>query len=203
MVINHNYGGFMKRIFILTLFFFLFLVTQSLGSDSDIETRLKALEETIKNQQMIIEKQQQEINDLKALSSGVKTSQADKTLAAKDTQEKGIGRVKGPSLGMAYPTSPMDQKFSQIPKPLEVYSFSQSKFVPDISFILDGSYLARNVNDETFGKLTVPELILPGMSSPNSGFNLNYGELSLFSPIDPYFDLTATIPFTESGVELE
>ena len=45
----------------------------------------------------------------------------------------------------------IDKKYSEMPKPLEVYSFSQSKFIPDISFIVDGSYVARNVNDETFG----------------------------------------------------
>jgi hypothetical protein len=104
---------------------------------------------------------------------------------------------------MASPAGPMDQKFSEPLKPYEVYSFSQGRFVPDISFILDGSYLSREVSDETFRKLSVPELIPPGISEPKKGFNLNSGELFLFSPVDPYFDLTATIPFTEEGVELE
>jgi hypothetical protein len=191
----------MKRIFILVVLFPFVLVTQSHGSD--VEARLKALEEIIKNQQRTIEKQQQEINELKTHTSGVKVVRENKSEMLPEAPKETIGPVKEQSLGMAYPTTPIDRKYSETPKPLEVYSFSQSKFIPDISFIVDGSYAGRNVNDETFGKLTVPELIPSGTSQPNRGFNLNYGEMSLYSPVDPYFDLTATIPFSESGVELE
>lgn len=35
------------------------------------------------------------------------------------------------------------------------------------------------------------------------GFNLESAELFMFSPVDPYFNLYTTIPFTESGIELE
>jgi hypothetical protein len=191
----------MKRTFILVLLTSLVFVTPVYGSD--IEARLKALEEIIKNQQQTIEKQQQEINALKAKSSAVKTTREDKPSMPEKSQKETINQVKSPGPAMAYPTTPIDKKYSEIPKPLEVYSFSQSKFIPDISFILDGSYLTRNVNDETFAKLTVPELIPPGITSPNRGFNLNYGELSLYAQVDPYFDLTATIPFSENGVQLE
>ena len=41
------------------------------------------------------------------------------------------------------------------------------------------------------------------MMNDQKGFNLNYAELSLFAPVDPYFDLTATLPFSSEGVELE
>ena len=41
------------------------------------------------------------------------------------------------------------------------------------------------------------------MMNEQKGFNLNYAELSLFAPVDPYFDLTATLPFSSDGVELE
>jgi hypothetical protein len=179
----------------------LVLVTQSYGSD--IEARLKALEEIINNQQKTIEKQQQEINELKGQSERTRVVQEVKPVLAEATPKEVVGPIKSKELGMAYPTNPIDKKYSETPKPLEVYSFSQTKFVPDISFILDGSYVGRNVNDETLSNLRVPELIPSGISSPNRGFNLNFGELSLYSPVDPYFDLSATIPFTENGVAIE
>ncbi|MBA4393648.1 MAG: hypothetical protein C0407_08865 [Desulfobacca sp.] len=177
------------------------MVTRSYGSD--IEARLEALEKVIKNQQTTIEKQQQEINELKARSPEFKVAQEEKPVVTPGAQKETIGPLQTKRLEIAYPITPIDQKYSQIPKPLEVVSFSQSKFVPDISFIVDGAYVSRNVNDETFRKLTVPEWIPSGISSPNRGFNLNYGEMHIYSPVDPYFDLTATIPFSESGVELE
>jgi hypothetical protein len=191
----------MKRIIILLLLLSFFFVPQSYGSD--IETRLGVLEEIIVSQQRTIERQQQEINELKACFPGVKVTQEEKSLDDHGVSKESIRPLKAKSMGMAYPVTPIKQKFSEIPKALEVYSFPQSKFVPDISFIVDGSFVGRNVNDETYGKLAVPGLIPSGVSSPNRGFNLNYGEMHLYSPVDPYFDLTATIPFSESGVELE
>lgn len=62
----------MKRILILILVFPFILATQSFGSD--IEARLKALEEIIKNQQKTIEKQQQEIDELKGQSQGTQVA---------------------------------------------------------------------------------------------------------------------------------
>ena len=191
----------MKRILILVFLSPFVLVTQSYGLD--IEARLKALEETIKNQQKAIENQQEEINELKAQQKGAKLSEEAKPLVTQATPKESSKQIRGKELGMAYPINPIDKKYSEIPKPLEVHSFSQSKFVPDISFILDGSFVGRNVNDETLKNLKVPEFIPSGISNPKRGFNLNYGELYLYSPVDPYFDLAATIPFSESGVELE
>jgi len=191
----------MKRMLILILLFPFVGVGPSYGSD--IETRLKALEEIINNQQKTIEKQQQEINELKGQSKGIQVAQEAKPVVPQATPKETVGPIKGKEFGMAYPTTPIDQKYSEMPKTLEVYSFSQSKFVPDISFILDGSYVGRNINDETLKNLKVPELIPSGLSNPNRGFNLNFGELSLYSPVDPYFDLSATIPFSENGVAIE
>jgi hypothetical protein len=192
----------MKRTLIFLWVGVVMVVPRAYGLEADIEARFKALEEIIQNQQKIIEKQQRAINELKSQSPGVKMALEEKSPLSQAPKET-IPSVKAPSSNMAYPTTPVEQKYSENSKPLGVYSFSQSKFVPDISFIVDGSYVGRNVNDETFGKLTVPEFIPAGVSSPNRGFNLNYGEMSLFAPVDPYFDLTATIPYTDSGVELE
>jgi hypothetical protein len=191
----------MKRILIPILLLPFLLVPRSYGSD--IEVRLEALEKIIQEQQRIIEKQQHEINELKARTGMNKAAKVEESATASAKQKESGGPLKAQVRDLAYPTTPIEQKYSERPKALEVYSFPQSKFVPDISFIVDGSFVGRNVNDETYGKLAVPGLIPSGVSGPNRGFNLNYGEMSLYSPVDPYFDLTATIPFRENGVELE
>ncbi|MCP4131441.1 MAG: hypothetical protein GY754_10710 [bacterium] len=93
-------------------------------------------------------------------------------------------------------------------------SFSQSKFVPDISFILDFSYAYRNLDDETFEGLSIPEFTHShteassyethehGMNS-HKGFNLNYGELGLYSAVDPYLELFGTFHLSEESFGIE
>jgi hypothetical protein len=88
--------------------------------------------------------------------------------------------------------------------------FSQSKFVPDISFILDATYLHRDIKDDDFNAYDIPGFL----SSPNeegeddemnshNGFNLNYGELALMSTVDPYFDVMGIFHIRPAGLEME
>ncbi len=102
-------------------------------------------------------------------------------------------------------------KFDERLKAYQVSPFRQTAFLPDISFILDFSAVARNRKDEEYEKLRIPRLWHRhnhgdhghGMLNEKRGFNLNYGELYLYAPVDPYFDLYATIPFSEHGAEIE
>ncbi len=92
--------------------------------------------------------------------------------------------------------------------------FSQAKFVPDISLIVDFGYVYRNLRGETFERTVLPGLVHSqeeekehghehaGMNQKN-GFNLNYAELVLAAPVDPYFDLFAACHLSEEGFELE
>ena len=80
------------------------LVTQSYGSD--IEARLKALEDIINNQQKTIEKQQQEINVLKEQSKGIQVAQEGKPVVPPATPKETVGPIKSKEYGMAYPTTP-------------------------------------------------------------------------------------------------
>ncbi len=91
--------------------------------------------------------------------------------------------------------------------------FNQSKFVPDISFVLDTSYLHRNRGNETYEKQETPGFA-PSQSDEVShghrlydnsprGFRFNYGELALYSVVDPYLELFAVIQFTQAGVTVE
>ncbi|MGB9639115.1 MAG: hypothetical protein ACPL1F_07495, partial [bacterium] len=82
-----------------------------------------------------------------------------------------------------------------------------SNFVPDISFVMDFSYVNRSIKDSEYENIKVNGFyrFSPEMHNPNHnmGFNLNYGELYLSSAVDPYFDLQVTLPFSSEGVELE
>jgi hypothetical protein len=91
--------------------------------------------------------------------------------------------------------------------------FSQSKFVPGISFIMDFSYVRRNLEGEEFEALTVPGLIeghghsheghSHGAANAENGFNLNYGELALKASVDPYFDMFAVFHLSEGSFDIE
>ena len=61
-------------------------------------------------------------------------------------------------------------------------AFDQSKFVPDIAFILDGSGVARDMADQKYFSLTIPGFSFPFLNQPSSsglnahrGMNFNYG----------------------------
>jgi len=89
--------------------------------------------------------------------------------------------------------------------------FNQSKFVPDISMIVDFSWVSRDLNNNVFSELHMPGLTHHhhdkdhehGSLNANKGFNLNYGELSFYSIVDPYFDLFAVLHVAEEHAGLE
>ena len=82
--------------------------------------------------------------------------------------------------------------------------FSQAKFVPDISLILDCSYLLRSLPDDSYAILGIP-----GSHSSHEedgshrGFNLNYAEITFYSIVDPYFELFAVCHVSEHHFHLE
>ena len=89
-------------------------------------------------------------------------------------------------------------------------AFDQSKFVPDIAFILDISGVARDITNEKYYSLTIPGFSYPFLNQPSSsglnahrGLNFNYGEMSLYSVVDPYFDLFAVIGLSPDGAGME
>ena len=93
--------------------------------------------------------------------------------------------------------------------------FSQADFVPDIALILDFSAVYRNLDNETFEGTELPAFIHAhgdeddghGHSHENfnasRGFNLNYGELSFFSAVDPYFNMFAALHLSPESAALE
>lgn len=90
--------------------------------------------------------------------------------------------------------------------------FTQAKFVPDISLILDTSFVIRDLDDEWFNALWLPGFSHAGAegraaeldeTNIEQGFNLNYAELSLAAVVDPYFDLFTVFHLSPEGFEIE
>ena len=89
-------------------------------------------------------------------------------------------------------------------------AFDQSKFVPDIAFILDMSGVGRDISNEKYFSLSFPGFGYPFLDQPDPhglsarrGWNFNFGELSLASVVDPYFDLFTVLSLSPSGADLE
>lgn len=92
--------------------------------------------------------------------------------------------------------------------------FSQSRFIPDISLIFDFSAATRNLSNTELNAVEVPGLIharreeeghghVHAPMNAENGFNFNYAELSLYSSVDPYFDLHAAFHLSEASFEVE
>jgi hypothetical protein len=88
--------------------------------------------------------------------------------------------------------------------PAQGSPFSQAKFVPDISVILDVSYLHRSLSDEQNAELFLPGFLESGEHSPPcNGLNLNYAEITFYSIVDPYFELFAICHLSPEHFHLE
>lgn len=99
--------------------------------------------------------------------------------------------------------------------PVEKRTFDQSKFIPDISAILDFSYVNNSVKNDEIGHLELPGIahgllgehtdgdVTHATYNSKQGFNLNYVELVLSSSVDPFFSMDAVLHFSEHGVEIE
>lgn len=99
--------------------------------------------------------------------------------------------------------------------PVEKRTFVQSKYIPDISLVMDASYVYRDIADDKVAHLEVPGVAHGILGShthngkthtPNNaknGFNLNYAELVLSSSVDPFFTMDGVFHFSEESVEIE
>jgi uncharacterized coiled-coil protein SlyX len=163
-----------KRIVFLLLFSILTSAVKSYAAD--IESRLNALEETIKQQGKTIEEQQMVIKELRE--------------ALKKNKQKEVVKTE---------EQPVDVEKSQKATGL----FGASNLMnPNISLILDTFGYTSNLKQSELENRGIPGYTDEGLPY-RKGVNLESAELFLFAPVDPYFNLYATIPVTEDGVELE
>lgn len=150
------------------------ITSQALGAD--IESRLKALEQTIKQQGKTIEEQQKVINELKE--------------ELRRTEKKETARIEEKPV-----EEPKEQKSTAL--------FGASALTnPNISLVLNTFAYTSNLSQEELKLRNIPGYTNAGIEN-RKGFNLDSAELFLFAPVDPYFNLYATIPVTEDGAEVE
>jgi len=96
---------------------------------------------------------------------------------------------------------------TQAPK-AEEKTFSGSLFGaanaynPNISLILNTFGYTSSLKEKKLEEWSIPGFISEGLEY-KKGMNLEAAELYLFAPVDPFFNLYATIPVNEEGVELE
>lgn len=81
--------------------------------------------------------------------------------------------------------------------------FSQAKFVPNISAILDFSCDFRNISDAEFANMPFSGITPDNEFFSPRGFNLNYFELAIQSVVDPFFDLFSTFHISDGEFAIE
>jgi hypothetical protein len=171
------------------ILFFLLLSIFTYAVDSyaaDIESRLNALEETVKQQGNTIEEQQKVIDELREELKKAKQKEIAKT-TENAPEEK--------------PTEEKSLKFTGL--------FGGSNLAnPNISLILNTFGYTSNLKQSELNTRGIPGYYTNGdfikdNIANTKGFNLDSAELGLYAPVDPYFNLYATIPITENGVEVE
>lgn len=150
----------------------------------ELEKKIEALEKQLEAKEKQSEAREQKLEAKEEVKEEQKPAPADRTI----------------QLG-----APYEEKL----KAFQIYSFKQTDFLPDIALTVDTSLVGRSKNDQELKSLEIPELYHNhggdehGTLNKKRGFNFNYAELSLYAPVDPYFDLYAVIPFSENGSEVE
>jgi len=85
-------------------------------------------------------------------------------------------------------------------------SFNQKSFIPDISLILSGSAVARNIDNDQYEGYGIDGFVESTDEIPfnkNRGFNLNYAEFGMHSVVGPYFDADAIFHLSPDEFEIE
>lgn len=150
------------------------LVSSAFGED--VESRMKTLEDIGRGQEKKIEEQQMQIDELKEALGASKPEGVPKTWESAPSQE--LSKLTGPFGGAALTN-------------------------PYISLIFNGWYYGSDLWQPDIDGRTIPGFTNEPLESRNKGFNFESAELFLFAPVDPYFNLYATVPVTEEGAEVE
>ncbi len=85
-------------------------------------------------------------------------------------------------------------------------SFNQKSFIPDISLILNGSAVLRNISNDVYEGYGIDGFVNNStdiLFHKNRGFNLNYAEFGMQSDVGPYFRSDAIFHLSPDGVEIE
>ena len=85
-------------------------------------------------------------------------------------------------------------------------SFNQKSFNPDISLILDGSAVSRDISNDKYEGYSIDGFSEEADEIPfhkNRGFNFNYAELGMHSDVGPYFTSDAIFHLHPDEFEIE
>jgi hypothetical protein len=178
-----------KFLFIVVLL--LFSLSPGICLGDDIENRLKGLEATLKAQGEMI-KEQQEV--IKALKDQLETARQKSGPTTRDTASS----EKEPTHDNQSAKESADDKGWKL-----TGLFGSSNLAnPNISLTLNTFGYHSNLKQSVLSGRGIPGYTNSGLTN-TKGFNLDSAELGFFAPVDPYFNLYATIPISEEGVELE
>lgn len=165
----------------------------------DFESRLNALEERLAKQQKTIQDQQGQLDRLKEeLDAAIQPGPARAGKAA----EAAIPAT--PEDLSASPWKAEEEEASAVPGPSRLSGlFGGSALTnPYISLVLDTNLYTSSMEQGELEGRGIPGYTSSGIGR-RKGFNLEAAELFIFAPVDPYFNLYATIPVTEDGAEVE
>ncbi len=177
----------MKPTKFMARFLWLFIVsiftTGFLAYCQNIEERIKTLEQTLKSQEEIIKNQQKIIEQLQSELEQIKQAREEEI----------------PSKPEEKPAYTSGGLFG-----------SSVAYNPNISLIFDTIGYSSNLNKEELESKSIPGFLHHHHEEDHhahghihKGVNIRAAELYFFAPVDPFFNLYATIPVSEEGVELE
>jgi hypothetical protein len=146
-----------------------------------MESRINSLEQALRAQQKTISDQQRMIDRLK--------------------EELAEGKKQTPGQGGIQAAQPAVQEPERTSRASGLFggAFMTN---PYISFALNTFFYSSSTDERTLSARGIPGYTNLGFEQ-KKGFNISEGELFLFAPVDPYFNLYANIPFTDEGAELE
>ena len=167
----------MKRGFIFFILLCSLATSGHVFAQSDIESRIRALEDVLKKQAETIKAQQIMIDDLKA-----QINKKTEVAAAPESKEK-------------------PAEVQPVQKAAGLFG-GAAMSNPNISLVLNTYGYSSNLTTEEVRNRGIAGYTTRGIDRRN-GFNLEAAELALYAPVDSFFNLYATIPVTEDGAELE
>lgn len=143
----------------------------------DIITRLERLDAELRRQADTISQQQKTIEELK------------QKLQSKENQ---------PEQQQVVQTNPPPEEKKSSPGSI----FGSIMSNPYLSVVIDAKGYISNLKNQQRAARGVPGYTTEGQELKN-GFNVDAAELFIYAPVDPYFNLYANIPITDSGATLE
>jgi hypothetical protein len=176
---------------LVSLFFGLFILSSAASAET-LEDRIKMLENAIQKQQETIQQQQKMLEELKEHSRKEKGPEKAAVPEAAPRDYRQEDRSRGIYAKSASPVTP----YSLTPQT------SPGLMNPAIGVTLDTFYYDASLSKEELEGRSIPGYTQP-VEPYRKGFNLRSAEISLFAPVDPYFNFYATIPIDEEGLELE